>query len=491
MSNRKKNIKSRTKNPDKSKLEAENKRLYQENLRLTRQAEDVALANAHAAELMVQLEEANEHLEAEIAKRKEAEKKLQKLNRQIEAKVKQRTAELTVVNERLTDEISKRELVEHNLRDHKQRLDTILSTLLTGVVIVDGETHEIVDVNPLAAKIIGLPKKQIIGKVCHKFICPAEVGKCPISDLGQTVDNSERILIRSNGEDIPILKNVTRAFWQGREYLIESFVDITENKRAEKEMKEINEKLVDSNKQLQEFIYVASHDLKEPLRKISTFGGMLKDALSGKLNDDELENFNFMIEGTDRMQQLVGSLLAYSKVMTKDVVFEDVDLNIAIERLRSYELLSRMEETQGTLFIPNDLPVVLCDTTQIKLLLLNIIENALMYHRENIPPIVTIRAYEQGDDKVRVEIEDNGIGIKREQSENIFAMFKRMHSKDKYKGTGIGLTVCKRIIEKHGGEIGVNSTYGRGSTFWFTLPLLKAFQKKRKESSKNCPATCS
>jgi PAS domain S-box-containing protein len=477
MSVKKNNIKSRTKNMDKSKLEEENKHLHQENRRLTRRAEDVALANAHAAELMVQLEEANKHLEAEIERRKEAEQKLQKLNREIEAKVHQRTAELTVTNERLTDEINKRELVEHNLREHKQRLDTILSTLLTGVVIVDSKTHEIVDVNPLATRMIGLPKEQIIGKVCHAFICPAEEGKCPISDLGLTVDNSERVLLRPNGKDIPILKNVTKAFWQGREYLIESFIDITESKQAERELKRINEKLADSNKQLQEFIYVASHDLKEPLRKVSAFGGMLKDALKGKLNDDELENFDFMFEGTGRMQELVDSLLAYSKVMIKDIILKDVDLNVAIEHLKRQELSSWIEQTHGTLRIPDILPMVQCDPTQIKLLLLNLIKNALIYHREDVPPIVTIRACCRREGYIKIGIEDNGIGIKREQCENIFAMFKRMHSRREYEGAGIGLTLCKRIIEKHGGEIGVSSTFGRGSTFWFTLPVLKSLKK--------------
>jgi PAS domain S-box-containing protein len=487
---KKNNIESRTKNMDKSKLKAENKHLHQENRRLARQAEDVALANAHAAELMVQLEEVNEHLEAEIEKRKEAEQKLQKLNREIETKVQKRTAELTVANERLTDEINKRELVEHNLREHKQRLDIILSTLLTGVVIVDGQTHEIVDVNPLAAKIIGLPKEQIIGKVCHEFICPAEEGKCPISDLGQTVDNSERMLLRPNGEDVPILKNVSKAFWQGREYLIESFIDITESKRVEKEMKEINAKLADSNKQLQEFIYVASHDLKEPLRKVSAFGGMLKDALKGKLDDDELENFDFMFEGTGRMQELVDSLLAYSKIMIRDTVLKDVDLNVALEHLKRQELSSWIEQTQGTLRVPDVLPMVQCDPTQIKLLLLNLIKNALVYHRENVPPIVTIRACCRQGGYIKIGIEDNGIGIKREQLENIFAMFKRMHSRQKYEGAGIGLTLCKRIVEKHKGEIGVISTYDQGSTFWFTLPVLKTLMKKRKKLLSNCSATC-
>jgi light-regulated signal transduction histidine kinase (bacteriophytochrome) len=208
---------------------------------------------------------------------------------------------------------------------------------------------------------------------------------------------------------------------------------------------------------------------------------MLNYSLSGKLNDDELENFHFMIEGANRMQQLVGSLLAYSKIMTKDVVLKDVDLNIAIENLKNMELSVCLEETGGTLLVPEVLPVIQCDPNQTKLVLLNLIENALRFHKENVPPIVTVRAYNQQDKNIRIELEDNGIGIKREQCQNIFAIFKRMHSMREYEGTGMGLTICKRIIEKHKGQIGVSSVYGQGSIFWFTLPALKTLKKKQKK----------
>ena len=154
---------------------------------------------------------------------------------------------------------------------------------------------------------------------------------------------------------------------------------------------------------------------------------------------------------------------------------------LAIEHLKSYELRDFIEETRGTLAVPSDLPMIQCDPSQIKLLLLNLIRNALGYHKENVPPIVTIRAYDQQDGKIKVEVEDNGLGIKCEQRENIFAMFKRMHSRQEYEGAGIGLTLCKKIIEKHEGEIGVSSVYSQGSTFWFTLPVLKTLKKKQKE----------
>ncbi len=473
------NIKAQEINQDCSALESENKRLHKENQRLAHKAEDVAIANAYAAELMVKIEEANDNLKIEIEKRKVAEQKLRQINLEIEETVQQRTAELTSTNERLIDEIKQREQIEQTLREHKQRLDTILSVILTGVIIVDSETHNIIDVNPLAAKMIGLPKEQIINKICHKFICPAEEGKCPISDLGQTVDNSERVLLRPNGKDISILKNVAKSFWQGREYLVESFIDINELKKAEEELQEINEKLVSMNQQLQEFIYVATHDLKEPLRKVSAFGDMLKESLGGTLNEDQKENFDFVISGADRMKQIVNSLLAYSKVINKDPEINEIDLSKEINGIKKIGLSSLQKETSGILRIQEPLPVVQGDQVQIRQVFDNLIGNALKYCKKDVPPEIIVRAFRLDNGMVRIEVEDNGIGIKPEYYENIFAIFRRLNTGHEYEGIGIGLAICKRIIEKHGGDIGVNSTFGHGSIFWFTLPSINASEKEQ------------
>jgi signal transduction histidine kinase len=256
-----------------------------------------------------------------------------------------------------------------------------------------------------------------------------------------------------------------------RERTEELTKEIAERKRAEEELKEINKKLSNLNQQLYELIFAASHDLKEPVRHVSMFGQLLNNALSEKLEGDEKENLNFMIEGADRIRQLVESLLAYSQVLNKNVVFRDVDLNAIIENIKNLKLSSLIEETNGTLLIPDTLPVVHCDSSQISLLLQNLTKNAFKYRRTDIPPVVTIRASNKVDDYIRIEVEDNGIGIKPDHRKNIFAMFRRLHNRQEYEGTGIGLALCKRIIEKHGGEIGVDSTYGQGSIFWFKLPI--------------------
>jgi len=254
---------------------------------------------------------------------------------------------------------------------------------------------------------------------------------------------------------------------------------------ANKELESTVQKLRRSNEQLQEFIHIASHDLREPSRKVFSFGQLLLKSLKGRLNDDEQENLNFMIDGADRMQQTVKSLLVYTKVTTEEIAFEEVDLNRIIEELKSLELSINLEVTEGRILVPAPLPAIKGDSTQIRQLLQNLISNALKYHRKGVLPEVTIRAQRQYDGMVRIEVEDNGIGIKEESYNHIFAMFRRLHPKEVYDGTGVGLAICKKIVERHKGQIGVRSTYGVGSTFWFTLPTPEFLEQQQKGQVSN------
>ncbi|MBW1677532.1 MAG: HAMP domain-containing protein [Deltaproteobacteria bacterium] len=239
---------------------------------------------------------------------------------------------------------------------------------------------------------------------------------------------------------------------------------------AKKELQKTNRKLKVSNRELQDFVYVASHDLQEPIRKVSAFGQLLRDSLQGKLNEDEQENFAFMIDGASRMQQMIRDLLMYSRVSTKVKPAERVDLNEVIEDLRNIELAIQLEETAGTIHVPEPLLAVQADPSQMHQLLQNLVGNGLKYQRNGRRPEIVVRSSQEDDNTVRVEVEDNGIGIAEGNYDKIFVMFRRLHSLEEYEGTGIGLAVCKKIVDRHGGNIGVNSTMGGGSTFWFTLP---------------------
>jgi signal transduction histidine kinase len=231
------------------------------------------------------------------------------------------------------------------------------------------------------------------------------------------------------------------------------------------------EKLEQSNQQLQEFAYVASHDLREPLRKISSFGRLLQDSLQDKLTDDDRENFEFMIDGAQRMQQMIEALLTYSRVTTHGADFRPVDLNLIVEQLRSLELAAKLEDVPGSsIEVPEPLPIVYGDPVQMRQLMQNLIANGMKYQAKGSVPKITVRASKGEDNMYKVEVEDNGIGIKEEYYNTVFTMFRRLHSRSEYEGTGIGLAVCKRIVERHNGKISLTSIVGKGTTFWFTVP---------------------
>ncbi len=220
-------------------------------------------------------------------------------------------------------------------------------------------------------------------------------------------------------------------------------------------------------KALQDFIYIASHDLREPIRKIYAFGKLLQESMSGRLTKDEKENFQFMTDGASRMQAMLDDLLVYSRVSARVKPLECVDLHKIIQDLRRLELAVQLEESKGVINIVEPLPPVQADPVQMHQLFQNLIGNALKFHKDNGPPEITVRG-ELVHDMVRVEVVDNGIGIPEKDYDKIFGMFQTLHKS--YKGTGIGLAICKQIVERHRGEIGVISTLGEGSTFRFTLP---------------------
>ena len=242
-----------------------------------------------------------------------------------------------------------------------------------------------------------------------------------------------------------------------------------ELERSNEALKAITSNLEEINSELKNFAYVASHDLREPLRTISLFGQLLEDSLKEQLDEDDRENLRFIIDGASRMTQMIEAMLIFSRVGTIDIQFDNIDLNEAVKELKDLELTVLLEETGGTIFVPDLLPRVNGDAVQVRQLLQNLIANALKYHKPQTPPEVWIRADQVVDNMVRITIEDNGIGIKEEHYKDVFTMFKRLRSKSSYEGAGIGLSVCKKIIERHGGEIGVSSEFGKGTRFWFTL----------------------
>lgn len=235
------------------------------------------------------------------------------------------------------------------------------------------------------------------------------------------------------------------------------------------ELKNLVRNLEFSNKSLSEFAYIASHDLREPLRKISAFGSLLKKSLISKLNADEAENLEFMIDGAKRMQNMVDDLLIYSRVTSQPKKFDKVDLDSVFENVIKFNLSESIKEKNAQVIKKNTLGTVRGEETHFHQLLQNIIGNGLKYSRKDTPPIIIVSSTDEQDDII-LRIEDNGIGIPAIYHDQIFEMFKRLHSKDEYSGNGIGLAVCKRIVENYSGKIVVESEVGKGSAFIITLP---------------------
>ena len=243
--------------------------------------------------------------------------------------------------------------------------------------------------------------------------------------------------------------------------------EITERREAEAEVARYAERLRHSNEELQRFAYVASHDLQEPLRSIVSFSQLLERRYKGKLDNDADEFIAFIVEGGNRMQRLIADLLQVSRIETqaKPPVPTDVG-EVVAGVLRSMD--AALREVDATVEV-GDLPAVMADLAQLEQVFANLVGNAIKYRREGVPPAIRISAGRH-DGMVEFAVADNGIGIEPEYYDRIFEMFRRLHTHDEYEGTGIGLAVVKRIVERHGGTIRVESTPGEGSTFFFSLP---------------------
>jgi light-regulated signal transduction histidine kinase (bacteriophytochrome) len=242
--------------------------------------------------------------------------------------------------------------------------------------------------------------------------------------------------------------------------------DITERKNAEESRQRSLEELKRSNAELEEFAYVASHDLQEPLRAISGCVQVLQRRYKEHLDSRADDLITHAVEGAQRMQNLINDLLAYSRVGTRGKPFEAVDCNKVVAAvLRS--LRTRMEDT-GAKVNCGELPTVVADESQLSQVFQNLLINAMKFRGEQ-PPEICLEATLL-DNEWEFAVRDNGIGIEPQYFERIFVMFQRLHTRTEYSGTGIGLAICKKIIERHGGRIWVESQSGQGTTFHFTIP---------------------
>lgn len=251
--------------------------------------------------------------------------------------------------------------------------------------------------------------------------------------------------------------------------------EITERKLAEEQLKIYSKKLEVSNQELQDFATVAAHDLQEPLRKIQSFSDRVRNKAKDSLSAEAVDYLERVQSSAKRMQVLINDLLTYSRVTTKAKPFYEVSLNQILTQVCS-DLEVRIEQTRGKINFEN-LPTIEADGTQMHQLFQNLIGNALKFHIPDKPPIVEVSAkvlrglLGRPEPACEITISDNGIGFEQKYSDRIFTIFQRLHGRHEYEGTGIGLAVCRKIVDRHGGHIVAKSSQGNGASFVITLPI--------------------
>jgi PAS domain S-box-containing protein len=255
-----------------------------------------------------------------------------------------------------------------------------------------------------------------------------------------------------------------------------SFIDVTDTVNAKQKLEKSMEELKRSNQELEQFAYVASHDLQEPLRMVSSFTQLLQKRYYDKLDEDANEFIEYAVDGAKRMQNLINDLLTFSRVGMRGTPFEPIDMNKVLSNtLQNLKFVIKETDTN---IIYDELPIINADRSQIQQVLQNLISNAIKFHGKEAPKIRISSTEEES--KWIFSVKDNGIGIDPQFFNKIFVIFQRLHKRGEYEGTGIGLALCKKIINRHGGEIWVDSESGEGSTFHFSIP-----KRKIKKNIKN------
>lgn len=360
--------------------------------------------------------------------------------------------------ERQTDE---RKRVEDALRESEDRLNTVLDAIQAGIVVIEPETRIIVGVNAAAANIVCAPEHQILRSRCHNYICLAEEGRCPILDFGQNFNNAEQVLLTAGGRKIPILKTVVPVILAGRKHLLESFVDISDRKRAEEELQKTNE-------ELKNFVSVVSHDLKNPIMSIHGFSFLLLKNYEKTFDEKALGYLQHIEASARRMGVLVSDLLDLSRLGSVASSFGDVRSLEIVTKVTS-DLQDRLLKNGIDLVVADDLPTIHCDGERIYQVFENLLVNAIKFMGNAQYPKIEI-GYQDNADVHQFYVKDNGIGIDPKDHQRIFKMFRRLREIEDDEGTGMGLAIVDRIVKSHGGKVWVESEKGKGATFHFSLP---------------------
>lgn len=372
--------------------------------------------------------------------------------------------EMAVAFQALTENLDQSRRIE---QETLARLQAILDNTVDGLITID-ERGTVQHYNRACERIFGYLPAEVIGKNVKMLMPPRfsdhhdeylanyhRTGEAKIIGIGREVEARHK-----DGTVFPIDLSVAQVNIKGRRIYSGIVRDITERKKAEEE-------LVRSNLELERFAYVASHDLQEPLRMVANFTSLLQEEYATSFDDQGRQYMGFIIDAARRMQAMVNDLLEYSRIGHEDSGFVDVDCNaLAVTAMEN--LKESIKETNARVTV-DALPMAYVNAARFTGLLQNLIGNAIKYRDKSRAPEIRISAVNRGEDWMFI-VADNGIGIKQEYLKQIFIIFKRLHGKGEYQGTGIGLAICKKVVESFGGKIWAESEPGKGTTFYFTIP---------------------
>lgn len=373
-------------------------------------------------------------------------------------------------------DITERKRTQMALSESESRLAGVIDSAMDAIVSVNS-AHQIVLFNSAAEAMFGRTAADMLGHPLDRLI-PAHyrAGHSQhISDYGSTVSTSRTMgalgqlsAVRGNGEEFPIEASISQVTTNGQKLFTVIVRDITQRKAAEQALLATNTELARSNADLEQFAHVASHDLQEPLRSISSSVQLLQRRYAGALDARADEFITHAVGGVQRMQMVIDDLLAYARISAAPPVMRVIDLNAALQVARTN--LSEAIAASQALISHDELPQLTANPIQMAQLFQNLLGNALKF-RGGKAATVHVGARRDGAEWV-ISVADQGIGIEPQYFERIFKLFQRLHTRTEYAGTGIGLTICQKIAERHGGRIWVESVLGQGTCFYFTLPVV-------------------
>jgi PAS domain S-box-containing protein len=436
--------------------------------------------------------QSNRDLAREIEERKETEKELLSVKENLEKTIANRTAELRKTNTILDSRVKEQQRIEAALVAINDEFIQIFNSAPDGMHVID-RNYNVIRVNRAYCQLLGRSQKELQGQKCYNVfsekLCHTE--KCPLT---QIINGSKRVEVeaeksRADGKVIPCIVTATPFREPGGKLIgiIEVTRDISNWKEIEQSLSATAESLRLRNAELEDFAHVISHDLQEPLMLIESFSERIRTKCAPRLPEQGRNYLEHITNSAQRMKSLIDGLLLYSRISSKAKPFEQVNLQEIISSVLD-DLALKIEEYGAEITVDKELADIEADPLQMRQLFQNIIGNSLKYHRQDQKPKITILHHPFSDPiynqtHIRIRIKDNGIGFDPKYEKQIFDIFQRLHTRQQFTGTGIGLSICKKIIERHQGEITATGTPDEGASFTITLPLQQQELDKKKNIS--------